>query len=86
VTNSVRAIKVPEDYKGLKIRVMDNPIQIATLRKMGAGPTPMTIAEVYTALQQRVVDGQENPLANIYTTKFYEVQKYCSLVGCSWTP
>ncbi len=81
VTNSVRPIKVPDDYKGLKIRVMDNPIQIASLKKLGAGPTPMTIAEVYTALQQKVVDGQENPLANIYTTKFYEVQKYCSLVG-----
>jgi tripartite ATP-independent transporter DctP family solute receptor len=80
VTNSVRPIKVPEDYKGLKIRVMDNPVQIAALKKLGAGPTPMTIGEVYMALQQKVVDGQENPLANIYTTKFYEVQKYCSMV------
>lgn len=81
VTNSVRPIKVPEDYKGLKIRVMNNPIQIASLKRLGAGPTPISIAEVYTALEQKVVDGQENPLANIYTTKFYEVQKYCSLVG-----
>jgi tripartite ATP-independent transporter DctP family solute receptor len=81
VTNSVRPIKVPEDYKGLKIRVMDNQVQIASLKKLGAGPTPMTIGEVYMALQQKVIDGQENPLANIYTTKFYEVQKYCSLVG-----
>ncbi len=86
VTNSVRPIVKPEDYKGLKIRVMDNPIQIAALKKLGAAPTPMTISEVYTALQQKVVDGQENPLANIYTTKFYEVQKYVSLVGMFMDP
>ncbi len=86
VTNNVRPIKVPEDYKGLKIRVMDNAIQVASMKAMGAGPVSMTISEVYTALQQKVVDGQENPFANIYTSKFYEVQKYLSKVGMFMDP
>jgi tripartite ATP-independent transporter DctP family solute receptor len=86
ITNKARPITQPDDLKGLKIRVMDNPIQIATYRRLGAAPTAMSIAEVYTALQQGVVDGQENPLANIYTTRFYEVQKYVSLTGMQYDP
>ena len=86
ITNQTRPIKQPDDVKGLKIRGMDNPIQVAPYRRLGAAPTAMSIAEVYTALQQGVVDGQENPLANIYTTRFYEVQKYVSLAGMQYDP
>lgn len=64
------------DYKGMKIRVMQNDLYIAMYEALGANPTPMASGEVFTALQQGVVDGQENPLSNIYTQKFNEVQKY----------
>jgi TRAP-type transport system periplasmic protein len=86
LTNNKRPIVKPEDLRGLKVRTLDNPIQISTYRRLGAIPTPMSIGEVYSALQQGVVDGQENPLANIYTTKFYEVQKYVSLIGMQYDP
>jgi len=81
VTNSKRPILKPDDVKGLKIRTMENKIHMASFRTIGADPTPMAFGELYTALQQKTVDGQENPLANIYTSKFYEVQKYISLTG-----
>ncbi len=78
VTNSKRPIKVPADMKDLKIRVQQDPTQIAIFRALGANPTPMAFGEVFTALQQNVIDGQENPFANIVQRKFYEVQKYLS--------
>ena len=79
VTNNVRPITKPEDLKGLKIRTMESPIHMASFRAMGANPTPMALGELFTALQLGTVDGQENPLAIINTSKFYEVQKFLSI-------
>jgi tripartite ATP-independent transporter DctP family solute receptor len=79
VTNSVRPIHKPEDLEGLKIRVVKSDMSIHILRALGANPVPMSYSELYTALGQHVVDGQENPFMNIYASKFYEVQKYMSL-------
>ncbi len=81
VTNNRGPITKPADLSGLKIRTMENPIHMATFRALGANPTPMSFGELYTALQQKTVDAQENPIPLIYTSKFYEVQKYCSLTG-----
>jgi C4-dicarboxylate-binding protein DctP len=81
ITNSKRPIYKPEDLKGLKIRTMENHIHIAAFRSWGANPTPMAFGELYTALQQGTVDAQENPISIIYTSKFYEVQKFGSLTG-----
>lgn len=79
MTNNIRPIRVPEDMKGLKIRVMEQPIYIAMMKALGANPTPMAFGELFTALQKGVIDGQENPAAHIYTKRFFEVQKYISL-------
>ena len=81
ITNNRGPITKPADLKGLKIRTMENPIHMATFRALGANPTPMSFGELYTALQQKTVDAQENPIPLIFTSKFYEVQKYCSLSG-----
>jgi len=78
-TNRVRPLQKPEDFQRLKIRVMNSPVHLATVRALGANAVPINFGELYTALQQGVVDGQENPVANIYTSKFYEVQKYITL-------
>lgn len=86
ITNSVRAIHTPADLKGIKLRCMENPVHLDMFRALGANPTPMSIGEVYTALQQGTVNGQENPIANIYGYKFYEVQKYLSLTGHIYMP
>lgn len=86
VTNNKRPIEKPEDLKGLKIRTMENPVHIATFKVMGADPTPMAFGELFTALQQGTIDGQENPLPVIETSKFYEVQKYLSLTGHFYAP
>ena len=74
-------MKTPDDVKGLKIRTMDSPIAKAAMAALGAATTPMAVAELYTALQLGVVEGQENPLNTIYSHKFYEVQKYLALTG-----
>jgi len=79
ITNNVRPITSPADLKGLKIRVPSDPVAIETFTALGASPTPMAFSELYLALQQGVVDGQENPLMNIFFSKFQEVQKYLSL-------
>lgn len=81
ITNNRGPVKKPEDVKGLKIRTMENPIHIATFKAFGANPTPMNFGELYTALSQKTVDAQENPINLIYTSKFYEVQKYLSMTG-----
>ncbi|KYO66909.1 TRAP transporter substrate-binding protein [Thermovenabulum gondwanense] len=86
VTNNKRPIEKPEDLKGLKIRTMENPVHMATFKVMGADPTPMAFGELFTALQQGTIDGQENPLPIIETSKFYEVQKYLSLTGHFYAP
>jgi tripartite ATP-independent transporter DctP family solute receptor len=79
ITNNVRPITAPADLKGLKIRVPSDPVAIETFTALGASPTPMAFSELYLALQQGVVDGQENPLMNIFYSKFQEVQKFLSL-------
>ncbi len=81
MTNNKRPIKTPADMKGLKMRVMEQPVYIEMMKALGASPTPMAMSELYTALQKGVIDGQENPLAHIATKRFYEVQKYISLSG-----
>ena len=81
MTNNVRPIKTPADMKGLKIRVMNNKVYVEMMKSLGASPTPMALAELYSAMQAGVVDGQENPSAHIFTKRFFEVQKYASLTG-----
>lgn len=81
-----KPIKQPEDLKGFKIRIPNIPLRKASFLALGASPTPMAFSEVYLALQQGVVDGQENPLAQIVTMKFYEVQKYLILTGHALNP
>jgi len=81
VTNNVRPINGPEDLKGIKIRTMEAPMHMANFKELGANPTPVPWTELYMTMQQKVVDGQENPLANIWEVKMYEVQKYTSLTG-----
>jgi TRAP-type C4-dicarboxylate transport system substrate-binding protein len=81
VTNSVRPLKTLEDFKNLKVRLQPNETHIATFRAVGANPVSMDIKEVYSALQQGVLDGQENPYSIIETRRFDEVQKYLSDTG-----
>jgi tripartite ATP-independent transporter DctP family solute receptor len=73
-TNKV--VKTPEDLKGLKIRVPESPVFVKTFTRLGAAPTPMDFGQVFTSLQQKVIDGQENPLSLIYSSHFNEVNKY----------
>ena len=75
---SNKPINTPADLKGFKIRTPQSPAQIETFKALGAIPTPMSFSELYGALQQGVVDGQENPLENILNGKLFEVQKYCA--------
>lgn len=86
LTNSVREVKSPADLKGLKIRTMENPMHLAAWKALGANPTPMPFSEVFTAMQQKTIDGQENPINTIYLQKFQEVQKYVTLTGHIYTP
>lgn len=81
VTNSVRPIKTMADLKGLKIRMQPNETHLATFRALGANPLAMDIKEVYSALEQKVIDGHENPYALILTSRFNEVQKHLSNTG-----
>ena len=78
VTNSVRPIKTAADLKGLKIRLQPNETHLATFRALGANPQAMDIREVYSALEQKVLDGHENPYNLIFDSRFFEVQKYVS--------
>ena len=86
MTNSRRPIAVPADAKGLKLRTMENKVHMAIWKALGADPTPMARGEIFTALQQGTVDGQENPIPVIYTSKVYEVQKHLSLTGHVFSP
>jgi TRAP-type transport system periplasmic protein len=83
-TNSKRPISRIEDFSGLKMRVMQNPVYIDTFKELGANAVPMAFSEVYSALETKTVDGQENPFALIENMKFYEVQKYLSLTRHSY--
>jgi len=79
IFNAKRPIHSPADLAGLKIRTGENPVHLAMMKGMGANPTPIPWPEVYTSLQQHVVDGMENPPGLFYTMKFYEQQKYLTL-------
>jgi tripartite ATP-independent transporter DctP family solute receptor len=86
LTNNVREVKTPADMQGLKIRVMTNKIYISMMKSLGASPTPMAFGELYSAMQQGTVDGQENPSAHIWTKRFFEVQKFASKTAHSYSP
>jgi TRAP-type transport system periplasmic protein len=86
MTNSKRNVNAPEDLKGLKMRTMENPVHIAAYKGLGIITTPMAFPEVFTALQQGTVDGQENPLPVIMSAKFSQVQKHLSLTGHVYSP
>jgi tripartite ATP-independent transporter DctP family solute receptor len=85
-SNSRNAVHKADDIKGLKLRTMENPIHMEFWRLAGANPTPMAYGELFTALQQKTVDAQENPFELIYTSKFYEVQNYISETQHIYTP
>jgi tripartite ATP-independent transporter DctP family solute receptor len=84
ITTSTKPITSPADLKDFKIRVPVSPLWTSMFKAFGSAPTSINFSEVYTALQTKVVDGQENPLAIISTAKLYEVQKYCSLTNHMW--
>ena len=86
ITNSKKAINSVEDINGLKIRTMQNPIHLESFRLWGANPVPMAFNEVFTALEQKTLDGQENPNTLIYDAGFYEAQKYLTVSRHFYTP
>lgn len=86
ITNSVRPIRTPDDLNGLKLRVPPSKLRSRTFEIFGASATPIAFNELYTALQQKVVDGQENPLSTAGTGSYWEVQKYLSLTSHIYTP
>src|SRR5262245_15730082 len=85
-TNSKRPITRLEDFDGVKMRVMQNNVYIDTFKTLGSNAMPMAFSEVYSALETKTVDGQENPFANIDNSKFYEVQKYLTLTKHAYAP
>jgi TRAP-type transport system periplasmic protein len=84
ITTASKPINTPADLKGFKIRVPGIPMWLSMFKDLGAAPTAIAFGELYSALQTKVVDGQENPLPLIESAKLYEVQKYCSLTGHTW--
>lgn len=86
ITNSKRALNKVEDIEGLKLRVIPNPINVAWVKALGANPTPMPFPEVYAGLEQKAIDGQENPVSVIASSKFYEVQKFMALTNHQYNP
>jgi tripartite ATP-independent transporter DctP family solute receptor len=84
MTSSTKPIVTPDDLKGFKIRVPVSPLWTSMFKAFGAAPASINFSEVYSALQTKVVEGQENPLAIIDTGKLYEVQKYCSKTNHMW--
>jgi tripartite ATP-independent transporter DctP family solute receptor len=86
LTNSKKEIRVPADLRGLRIRVMQNPVYIDTFRTLGANTVPMAWTEALTALQQRTIDGQENPINVIHSFKLNETQKFLSLTRHTYAP
>ncbi len=85
LTNSRRAVKTPDDIKGLKLRTTPNQAHLKAFQLFGANPTPMPIVEVYGALESKAIDGQENPVTIVRNAKFYEVQKYMTLTRHAYT-
>jgi len=86
MTNNRREVKAPDDAKGLKIRTMENPVHMQAFRTIGVQPTPMAFPEVFSALQQGTVDGQENPIGVIVSAKLNQVQKHLTLTGHLYSP
>ncbi|MCZ0814164.1 TRAP transporter substrate-binding protein [Roseovarius sp. EGI FJ00037] len=86
ITNNVRPINTPEDLDGVKLRTPNGAWRVKMFKQYGANPTPMAFSDVFTALQTGVIDGQENPYAQIASAKFQEVQKYLSITGHVYTP
>lgn len=86
ITNNVKPINTPADLKGIKLRTPNSTWRVSMFRNWGGNPTPMSFSEVFVALQTGVIDGQENPLTNIYAAKFNEVQKYLSLTNHVYSP
>ncbi len=86
MTNSKRPLNKVEDIEGLKLRVIPNPINVDWVKALGANPTPLPFPEVYGALEQKAIDGQENPIAVIAANKFWEVQKYVALTNHQYNP
>jgi len=86
LTNGKRAINKVSDIEGLKLRVIPNPINVDWVKALGANPTPLPWPEVYAALEQGAVDGQENPIPTINSAKLYEVQKHMALTGHQYNP
>lgn len=86
VTNNVRQIVLPQDLRGIKLRTPRGRWRVKMFQAFGANPSPMPLSEVFVALQTGVMDGQENPLTQIYSSKFQEVQRYLSLTGHVYTP
>ncbi|MDR2588398.1 MAG: DctP family TRAP transporter solute-binding subunit [Spirochaetales bacterium] len=84
-TNNIRPIKGPEDCKGIKFRVMESPVYVKMIESLGASAVPIAWNELYTALQTKVVDGEENPISSINLGKIYEVQKYITMDGHIWS-
>jgi tripartite ATP-independent transporter DctP family solute receptor len=85
VTNSQRPITKGEDLSGIKIRVIPNPVYLETFKTFNANPVPMSFSELYSALETKTVDGQENPFSVILSNKFYEVQKYLSVTNHTYS-
>jgi tripartite ATP-independent transporter DctP family solute receptor len=83
-TTSTKPIATPDDFRGMKLRVPPSPLWTSMFKAFDAAPASINFNEVYSALQTKIVDGQENPLAIISTAKLYEVQKYCSLTNHMW--
>ena len=86
ITNNTRPVNKPEDLKGIKLRTPKGAWRVKMFKLYGANPTPMAFSEVFTALKTGVIDGQENPYAQIWSAKFQEVQKYLSITGHVYTP
>lgn len=85
LTNSRRPVRTPDDIKGLKIRTTPNPAHLKAFQTWGASPTPMPLAEVFPALENKAIDGQENPVGIVRGNKFNEVQKYMSMTRHAYT-
>ncbi|MDX6804773.1 TRAP transporter substrate-binding protein [Terrihabitans rhizophilus] len=86
ITNNVRAVKTPADFKGMKIRVPGSPTRVLMFKTLGASPMNMSFSEVYLALQSGTIDGQENPLDDIVIRSIHEVQKHISISNHVYTP
>lgn len=86
ITNNLRPINTPADLRGVKLRTPESPVRMATFQTYGASPVPMPFPELFGALEQGIVDGQENPLATIYQASLHEVQRYLSITNHIYSP